>query len=129
VRKGVGGGWEWDAARAWARLREARLVGLNQLATAVRDRTEPLVVPRLVGLEAFGIFSAGAMIADRLANVPDAICTAFYPRISRAAQAAFGVPPEQTVARMLSVGLEASLPIAIIRIHLPTHLSVTIRHS
>ncbi|HJZ75338.1 MAG TPA: oligosaccharide flippase family protein [Vicinamibacterales bacterium] len=123
VRKHVEVRLEWDAARAWARLREARLVGLNQLATAVRDRTEPLVVPRLVGLEAFGIFSAGAMIADRLANVPDAICTAFYPRISRAAQAAFGVPPEQTVARMLSVGLAASLPFAIVGMHLAESLS------
>jgi O-antigen/teichoic acid export membrane protein len=123
VRKHVEVRVRWDAARAWSLLREARLVGLNQIAGALRDRTEPLLVPRLLGVEAFGILSAGAMIGDRLANVPDAICTAFYPRISRAAQGTFGVPPEQTVARMLSVGLAASMPFAIIGTYLAESIS------
>jgi O-antigen/teichoic acid export membrane protein len=123
VRKHVDVRVQWDAERAWSLLREARLVGINQLAGAFRDRAEPLLVPRLVGLEAFGMFSAGAMIADRLANVPDAVCTAFYPRISRAARGAARVPLEQTVARMLSVGVAASLPVALVGMYLAESLS------
>jgi O-antigen/teichoic acid export membrane protein len=126
VRKHVEVRVRWDAARAWSSLREARLVGLNQIAGAVRDRAEQLLVPRLVGLEAFGIFSAGAMIGDRLANVPDAICTAFYPRISRAAQGTFGIPLDQTVARMLSVGLAASIPFAITGTYLAESISAVL---
>jgi O-antigen/teichoic acid export membrane protein len=123
VRKHVEVRLRWDAGRAWTVLREARLVGLNQLAGAVRDRAEALLVPRLVGVEAFGVFSAGAMIGDRLANVPDAICTAFYPRISRAARGVFGVPLEPTVGRMLSVGLASSIPLAIVGTYLAGSLS------
>lgn len=103
----------WDTARVRALLRDARLVGLNQLASAARDRAEQLLVPRMVGLAPFGLFSAGAMIGDRLANVPDAICTAFYPRISRLAQQEGRHSLSATVATMLSVSLAVSLPLAI----------------
>ena len=126
VRRHVGVRVQWDTARVWSLLREARLVGFNQLAASARDRAEALLVPRLAGLEAFGMFSAGVMFGDRLANVPDAVCTAFYPRIARAAHASIGLPLEQTVARMLSVGLAASLPFAIVSTYLADSLSAVL---
>jgi O-antigen/teichoic acid export membrane protein len=116
----------WDPARAWALLRDARLVGFNLVAGALRDRAEHLLVPRLVGLEPFGIFSAGAMIGDRLAHVPDAICTAFYPRISCAAHDGFHAPVTRTVAAMLSVALAVSLPLAVVGTFLAESLSAVL---
>jgi O-antigen/teichoic acid export membrane protein len=104
----------WETAGARKLLREARLVGFSQIATAVRDRAEQLLVPRLVGLEAFGVFSAGAMIGDRLAHVPDAVCTAFYPRISRTAAGTAHGAVESSVTRMLTIGLVASMPPAVL---------------
>ncbi len=104
----------WDTARAFALLRDARLLALNHIAGAVRDRAEQLLVPRMVGLEPFGLFSAGSMIGDRLANVPDAISTAFYPRISRVAQERFPRALAHNVTAMLSVSLAASLPLAVV---------------
>jgi O-antigen/teichoic acid export membrane protein len=103
----------WNTQNMRELLCEARLLGLNHIAGAVRDRAEQLLVPRMVGLQPFGLFSAGAMIGDRLANVPDAICTAFYPRISRFAHERFQRPLTPTVAAMLSVGLATSLPMAV----------------
>ena len=116
----------WDPWRAWALLREARLVGLNLVAGAVRDRAEHLLVPRLAGLEPFGIFSAGSMIGDRLAHVPDAVCTAFYPRISRAAHQGLDVPVASTIAAMLSVALAASLALAVIGTFLADSLAAVL---
>jgi O-antigen/teichoic acid export membrane protein len=119
VRIGV----RWNATRAGALLRESRLIGFSQIAAAARDRSEQLLVPRLVGLDAFGIFSAGTLVADRLGNVPDAVCTAFYPRISRAAMETDGRLPHPTVMNMLTVAVAASVPLAIVGTYLAQPLS------
>jgi O-antigen/teichoic acid export membrane protein len=113
----------WRPARMRALLRESRVVGMSQIAAAARDRAEPLLVPRLAGVEAFGIFSAGTIVADRLGNVPDAICTAFYPRISRAAEGRFRPAVTRTVASMLTIGVAASLPLAIVGAYLAQPIS------
>ncbi len=119
VRIGV----RWRPTRAGALLRESRVVGLSQIAAAARDRAEPLLVPRIAGLEAFGIFSAATIVADRLGNVPDAICTAFYPRISRAAEGPFSPSLNRTVTSMLTIGLAASVPLAIVGAYLAQSIS------
>jgi O-antigen/teichoic acid export membrane protein len=113
----------WRPARMRALLRESRVVGASQVAAAVRDRAEPLLVPRIAGLEAFGIFSAGTIVADRLGNVPDAICTAFYPRISRAAEGRSSPALERTVTSMLTIGLAASVPLAVVGAYLAQSIS------
>jgi O-antigen/teichoic acid export membrane protein len=110
-------GVRWDRVGAVMLLRASRLSGVAQLATAARDRTEPLLVPKLAGLESFGIFNAGSMVADRLGYVPDAICTVFYPRISRAAQV-FAPSAEPIVAQMMTMALAASMPLAIVGTYL-----------
>jgi O-antigen/teichoic acid export membrane protein len=113
--------WDFHAARAL--LRESRFAAFSQIAAAARDRAEQLLVPRLAGLEAFGILSAGTMVADRLGNVPDAICTAFYPRISRAGQRSSGACLERTVTSMLTIALAASAPLAIVGMYLARPVS------
>jgi O-antigen/teichoic acid export membrane protein len=40
-----------------------------------------LVLPLLIGLSQFGFFTAGALIANRLMVIPDALCTAAYPAL------------------------------------------------
>ena len=116
-------GVRWDFQRAKALLRESRFVAFSQIAAAARDRAEQLLVPSLAGLEAFGILSAGAMVADRLGNVPDAICTAFYPRISRAAQGNVDGLVERNVTTMLTIGLAVSVPLAIVGTYLATSIA------
>jgi O-antigen/teichoic acid export membrane protein len=70
VRKHVGVSLRWDVAVARALLRDARLTGATQIASALRDRAEQLLVPRLAGLEAFGLFSCRSDDpANRLGNV------------------------------------------------------------
>jgi O-antigen/teichoic acid export membrane protein len=113
----------WDLRGARALLRESRFMAFSQIATAARDRTEQLLVPRFAGLEAFGILSAGVIVADRLGNIPDAICTAFYPRISRAAQRSSGASRERTVTTMFTIALAASVPLAIVGMYLARPLS------
>jgi O-antigen/teichoic acid export membrane protein len=119
VRIGV----NWDASRAKALLRESRLLAVGQIASAARDRLEHLLVPSLTSLEAFGILSAGAMVADRLGNVPDAICTAFYPRMSRAAHGHDGCALERTVISLFTIGLAASVPLAMIGTYLASSIA------
>jgi O-antigen/teichoic acid export membrane protein len=139
ARRHVRIGLRWDLRRAAALLRESRMVGISQIAAAARDRAESLLVPRLVGLEAFGVFSAGSIVADRLGYVPDAICTAFYPRISRAGascssvdtdsglstapQHAFGTSLDAIVTNLLTLGLAASIPLSIIGTYLAPALA------
>jgi O-antigen/teichoic acid export membrane protein len=122
LRKCVPVGMRWDTRRACTLLAEAREVGLNLIATTMRDRAEQLLVPKFVGLEAFGIFSGGTMVADRLANVPDVICTAFYPRISSVAGDTHGAL-DRTVTSMLTIVLATSVPFAIVGAYLAGSIS------
>ena len=113
VSKRVPIGIRWSRFRAIELLRESRLVGFNALSTTIRDRAEQLLVPTLVGLEAFGVFSVGTIAADRLGNIPDAIGTAFYPRISHAT-AASKVTADAAVLSMLTLGVAVCVPVAIL---------------
>lgn len=69
----------WDL-RAFARLlKGARYFAAQQALAAVSAQAESLLAPRLIGLNQFGFFSAGAMPANRLTVLPDGLCTAAYP--------------------------------------------------
>jgi O-antigen/teichoic acid export membrane protein len=107
--------WNWSEARKL--LRNARVLGASSVATAAGDRAVLLLVPALVGLESFGVFSAGTIIADRLGAIPDAVATAFYPRVARAAVESSAAVEESTAA-MLTVGMAACLPMAIASVYL-----------
>ena len=44
---------------------------------------EMLLVPKLVGVSQFGLFSAGTMLVGRLMTIPDGLGTAFYPAMAQ----------------------------------------------
>jgi O-antigen/teichoic acid export membrane protein len=46
-----------------------------------------LILPQLVGINQFGFFTAGALLANRLTAIPDGFCTAAYPAMSQACAA------------------------------------------
>jgi O-antigen/teichoic acid export membrane protein len=50
-----------------------------------------LVLPKLIGTTAFGLFAAGTLLVTRLAIVPDAIATAFYPLIAKSTGGSFHI--------------------------------------
>ena len=121
VRLGVR--WDWQSAKRL--LKESRVLGASAVAAAAGDRAVQLLVPAVVGLEAFGVFSAGTIVADRLGNVPDAVATAFYPWVSRAA-----VEPGQSngepASSMLTIGLAACVPMAVVGAYLARPIARTL---
>jgi O-antigen/teichoic acid export membrane protein len=113
----------WNSTRAIALLRESRFVGLNSLATTIRARVEQFLVPKLVGLEAFGLFSAGTVVPDRLGNIPDAVGTAFYPRIAHAARGTVAHTADEPVTNMITIGIAVSLPLVFVGMFLAPSLA------
>jgi O-antigen/teichoic acid export membrane protein len=63
-------------------LRDSRSIAASQLLGILRDRGEQLLVPKAVGIRPFGYYAGSVMPADRLNILPDAIATAFYPRLA-----------------------------------------------
>lgn len=114
VRRHTRIGLSFSWSRSIALLTSSRFIGLSQLAATVRDRAEHLLVPKMVGFEAFGIFSAGTIVADRLGYIPDAISTAFYPRITAATAGRVQDASTALVLNMLTIGIASSLPLAIV---------------
>ena len=102
--------WNWASAKR--QLIEARFLGANSVASAAADNAVGLLVPAIVGLERFGVFSAGTIVADRLRTIPDAVGTAFYPSVSRSA-AQSREAGERSVVSMLTIGIAACAPMAI----------------
>jgi O-antigen/teichoic acid export membrane protein len=94
-------------------LGQCRLLGASQILSASRDRIEQLLVPRVVGLAAGGYFTAGSILADRLAMIPDGLSTAFYPVIARQTKQSSDSVDKQ-VARLIIFSLVLCLPAAIL---------------
>jgi O-antigen/teichoic acid export membrane protein len=113
VRQHVSIRFHWSFARARTLLRESRSVGIMAIATSARARLEQLLIPAMMDIEAAGVFSAGGLIADRLAILPDAIGTAFYPRVASARHRSDSLGTDAVVA-MLTTCLAATLPIPIL---------------
>ncbi|HEY3282480.1 MAG TPA: oligosaccharide flippase family protein [Armatimonadota bacterium] len=103
----------WDVARFVHLLRETRILAAQQLLVAVQSRAEQMLVPKLLGIEAFGYFSAGSMPANRLDMVPDGMVCAFYPAISRTSSEDHEKAADQ-VTRLMVMSLTLTLPIAIL---------------
>jgi O-antigen/teichoic acid export membrane protein len=45
----------------------------------IAAQAEALLIPKLVGMNAYGFFSAGWLLPSRLGIIPDAVVTTFYP--------------------------------------------------
>jgi O-antigen/teichoic acid export membrane protein len=80
----------WSLARFRDLLGETRHLAGLQLLAAVQTQAEALLVPKLLGFGQNGLFSAGSLLANRLAIVPDGIGTAYYPVIARSHQRGVG---------------------------------------
>src|SRR5207302_301280 len=92
-------------------LRECRSIGSQQLLSNLEERATQLLVPKIVGVSAFGHFAAGTIPAARLNVVPDALATAFYPSVANGGRE----DPrgaERQVSLLLVVSLVACLPTA-----------------
>lgn len=64
-------------------LKDSRMVGFGYIIATIRDRSEQLLVPKLVGITDFGYFTAGTLLADRLTVIPSGLYGAFFPLIAR----------------------------------------------
>lgn len=69
--------------RGWQLLKESRHFSFQQVLGTLAESLSGLMLPKLVSPAEFGTYSAGALVADRLEIVPDAIGTALYPSVSR----------------------------------------------
>ncbi len=74
---------DWDRNRHRKLLHQIRSLAANLTLATLQERIEQLVVPRLVGVAEFGLFTGGSMPADRLGIVPDGLATVYYPIIAR----------------------------------------------
>lgn len=116
----------WAPERYHEMFREARSIGAQQFLSMLRDRFEELVVPRLAGIESFGLFAAGILPASRLAQIADGIATAFYPAIARTSgdQDNRGDATAH-VGTMITIALATTLPLAtILAFVAPTLMSI-----
>ena len=94
-------------------LVRARSLAAYSLVSAVSDRAEQLILPKLAGITAFGYFSAGSMPASRLMIVPDGLTTAFYPSLSKSAAEGEEKVVRQVV-QLAIVSLAVCFPIALL---------------
>ncbi len=78
----------------------------QQLLNAAPLHAESLLLPTLLGFTHFGFFNAGALLSTRLTIIPDGVCTAAYPMISRkfAADRKQGVRLAWQVGLIMTVG-------------------------
>jgi O-antigen/teichoic acid export membrane protein len=74
---------QWNIMRYYALLREVKLLGTQSFLGTLNEQVEQLLVPKLVGITAFGYFSAGSILASRLVIFPDGIATSYYPKIAK----------------------------------------------
>src|SRR5204862_136625 len=96
------------------------------LVASGRDRAEQLIIPAVLGLKNLGLFSAGTIVADRLGYVPDAVGTAFYPLVSRAAASDARSAPIDAARHMLTLGLAACVPTAGLTVYLGALLAMRV---
>jgi O-antigen/teichoic acid export membrane protein len=73
-----------DVRRFVGLLHRSRFFAAQQLLATGSAQAEALLLPRLVGMNLFGFFSAGTLVANRLTTLPDGLCTAAYPAMVRA---------------------------------------------
>jgi len=103
----------WDKAVFVERFQEARLVGISQIFAASRDRLEHILVPKLVGIPSYGIFSASTVLTDRLSIVSSSLGDAFFAPIARAVQDGQERVSQQ-VGNLLLAGIAFCIPLSLI---------------
>ena len=74
---------QFSLSAAWRLLKRCRAFTAQQLTNSAPAYVDALLLPRLIGSSQFGFFSAGTMLSTRLSIVPDGLCTAAYPHLSK----------------------------------------------
>lgn len=64
-------------------LSRCRSFTAQQLLNFAPLWVESIVLPKLIGAAQFGYFGAGTLLATRLSAIPDGLCTATYPLLSK----------------------------------------------
>jgi O-antigen/teichoic acid export membrane protein len=77
----------WHGATFRRLIVSSRFFAAQQLLAVGGAQAEALLLPRLVGLQQFGFFNAGTLLASRLTALPDGLCTAAYPAMAAAGDA------------------------------------------
>lgn len=72
----------WNASASKRLLKESRPLAFQQFLHSFRERGEQLLVPKIVGIQAFGFFAAGMMPVDRLEAIPDSLNTSYFTSIA-----------------------------------------------
>src|SRR5579884_401218 len=103
-------------------LRDARSIGVAQIATGIRDRVENVLLPKIAGIADFGSFSAATMPMGRLNIIPDGFTTAFFPTIAQAGKNS-RVDATPTVVELMISSLVVCIPIAVIITYLAGPIS------
>lgn len=102
----------WSPRRFWSLLSEARVLGIQLFVMNLGNHAENLLVPKMVGISAYGFFAAGTLLPRRLEVVPDGLNTAFYPALARSYQES----AERAIASVKRFGVfmfAASVPAAV----------------
>ncbi|MDB5357475.1 MAG: polysaccharide biosynthesis protein [Phycisphaerales bacterium] len=60
----------------------SRYFAAQQTLSVASNNVTLLLLPKLIGIQSFGLFAAGVLLVTRMAIVPDAMGTAFYPMIA-----------------------------------------------
>jgi O-antigen/teichoic acid export membrane protein len=106
---------DWNTSAARRLLKEGRPLAVQLCLNSLRDRGEQLLVPKIVGIQAFGFFAAGMMPTDRLEAVPDSLNTTYFTGIARSqgVQGSHGrATPE--VRQLLVISLAACLAASLV---------------
>lgn len=74
----------FSAAHCRSLLKQSRHFAAQQLLFAGSGHAEALLAPRLLGMVPFGVFTAGALLANRLSILPDSLCTSAFPSLVKA---------------------------------------------
>ncbi len=72
----------WNVRRFWGHLKNSRSFAAQQLVASLGQNAEALVAPALIGMNRYGLLSAGTLIVSRLMAIPDGLATAMYPIVS-----------------------------------------------
>jgi O-antigen/teichoic acid export membrane protein len=88
----------------------SRFFAAQQLLAAGGAQAEALLLPRWVGMQQFGFFTAGTLLANRLTALPDGLCTAAYPALAAAREPRRAAP---LVAWCLAVAVVGGALIAL----------------
>lgn len=94
-----------------ALIRKSRVLILPQFLNNMRDRLEPLLIPKVIGMDAFGYYSAGTMPASRMNIIADGIVTSYYSALAKQSTKSADSSADMAV-QLIKIVLLVCLPIA-----------------